>query len=155
MGKCFPTSNTLKSSQPRSFNRRHILSYGLNDTPTLALCYAITLLSPMNPNLRVTLTLTDNTIPTAHLWRVKSANSSSVASRRRAWRRTKITCWRKKTPLCIFQASKTGIALRCSLLACQMIRLSGRANYTLSMIWDRMTIIIALSNAGVGTSSLA
>jgi len=54
-----------------------------------------------------------------------------------------------------FQASKTRIASRSSWLPCQMIRLSGSGNYTLSRISDGMTITNALSNTGVETSSKA
>jgi len=98
---------------------------------------------------------TYKTIPTTHLRRMKSTNISSVGSRRRAWRSTMTTCWRKKTPLCVSQASTMGIASRSSWLACQMIRHSGSGNYTLSRIWDGMTITNALSNTGVETSSKA
>jgi len=68
---------------------------------------------------------------------------------------TMTTCWRKKPPLCVSQASTTGMASKISCLACQLIRLSGSGNYTLSRIWDRMTITNALSISVVDTSSKA
>jgi len=64
-------------------------------------------------------------------------------------------CRRKKTLLSISQASNLRMASRSSWLACQMIRLSGRGNYTLSRISDGMTITNSLSNAGVEASSKA
>jgi len=93
--------------------------------------------------------------PNYPLATVKSTNISSVGSRKRAWRRTMTTCWRKKTPLCVSQASKTWIACRSSWLAGQMIWLSGSGIYTLSRIWDGLTITNAWSNTGVETSSKA
>jgi len=120
--------------------------------PVLVPRWAITLLSPGNTTLRVSLRRTSRTILTTRLRRVKSTNISSVGSRRRAWRHTMTKCWRKKTPLCVSQASKTGMAYRSSWLACQMVWLSGSGNYTLSRIWDGMTITNALSNTGVETS---
>jgi len=47
------------------------------------------------------------------------------------------------------------MASRCRLLAYQIIRLTRSRNYTLSMIWDGMTITNALSNAWSETSSRA
>jgi len=152
----FPTSNTLTTSQTRSLNHHHhLLRRGWHNTPAPALRWAIALLSHWNATLRVSLRRTSKTIPTTPLWRVKSTNISSVGWRRRAWRRTMTTCWRKKTPLCVSQASKTGIASRSSWLACQMICLSGSGNYTLSRIWNGMTITNAISTTGVDTSSKA
>jgi len=151
----FPTSNTLKTLQTRSLNHRHLLCRGRKHTPAPALHWAITLLSDGNVTLRVALRWTYRTIPTTHLRRVKSTNISSVGPRRWVWRRKMTTCPRKKTPRCVCQASKTGIASRSSCVACQMIRLSGSGNYTLSRIWDGMTITNGLSNTGVETSSKA
>jgi len=151
----FPTSNTLKTSQTRSLNHRYHLCRGRNHTPAPVLRWALTLLSHGNATLRVYLRRTYKTIPTTHLRRVKSTKISSVGSRWRAWRRTMTTCWRKKTPLCVSQASKTGMASRSSWLACQMIWLSRSGNYTLSRIWNGMTITNARSNTGVETSSQA
>jgi len=54
-----------------------------------------------------------------------------------------------------FQATKMGIVSRSSWRACQMIRLLGSGNYTLSRKWDGITITNALSNTGVQTSSKA
>jgi len=151
----FPTSNTLKSWQTRSLNHCHLPCRGRTHTPVPALRWSITLLSHGNATLSVALIWTYRTIPTTHLWWVKSTNISSVGSRRRVWRRTMTTCWRKKTPLCVSQASKTGRASRSWWLACQMIKLSGSGNYTLSRIWDGMTITNGLSNTGVETSAKA
>jgi len=151
----FPASNTLKSSQTQSLNHRHLHCHGQNHTPALALRWAITLLSHGNAMLRVALWRTYRTISTTCLWRVKSTNISSVGSRRRVWKHTRTTCWRKKTPLCVSQASKTGMASRSSWLACQTIRLSGSGNYKISRISEGMTITNGLSNTGVVTSSKA
>ena len=75
--------------------------------------------------------------PTTHLRRMESTNISSVESRRRASIRTMTTCWRKKTPLWVSQASKTGMASRSFWLACQMIRPARSGNFTLSrMRWN-------------------
>jgi len=152
---CFPTSNTLKTSQTPSLNHRHHLCRGRKHTPAPALCWSITLLSHGNATLRVALRRTSRTISTTRLRRVKSTNIPSVGWRRRVWRCTMTTHWRKKTPLCVSQAAETGIASRSSLLACHMIRLSGSGNYTLSRIWDGMTITNGLSHTGVETSSQA
>jgi hypothetical protein len=104
---------------------------------------------------RVALRWTYNIIHTTLLRRMKGTNISRVGSRRRAWRRTLLMCWRKTTPLGVFQASKMGIGFRISWLLCQMIRLSGCGHYTLLRIWDGMTITNALSNTGVETLSKA
>jgi len=151
----FPTSNTLNTSQTRSLNHRRLHCRRRKHTPVPVLRWAITLLSHGNAMLRVSLRRTYRTIRTIRLRRVKSTNISSVGSRRRAWRRTMTTCWRKKTPLCVSQASKTEMASRSPWLAPQMIWLSGSGNYTLSRIWNGMTITNALSNTGVETSSKA
>jgi len=150
---CFPTSNKLKASQTWSLNHRHLLCHCRTHTLARALRCAITLLSHGNMMLRVALRRTFKTLTTSRLWRVKSTNISSVGSRRRAWRGTMTTCWRKKTPLCISQASKTWMASRSSWLASHVIRLSGRGNDTLSRVWDAMTNTNNLSNTGVKTSS--
>jgi len=148
----FPTSNTLKTYQTRSLNHRHLLCHGRKHTPAPALRCAITLLSYGNMTVTVALRRTYKTIPITGLWHVKSTNISSVGSRRRAWRRTMTTWWMKKTTLCVSQASKTEMASRSSWLPCQIIRLSGSGNYTLSSIWDGMTITNAVSNTGVEIS---
>jgi len=151
---CFPTSNRLKTSQTRSLNHRH-LCRGRKYNPAPAVRWSITLLSHGDATLRVALRRTYRSIPATHLRRVKITNICSVESRRRVWRHTMTTCGRKKTPLCVSKASKTRMVFRSSWLACQMIRLSGSGNYTLSRIWDGMTITNALSNTGVETSSKA
>jgi len=112
-------------------------------------------LSQGNAMLRVALRRRYRTIPTTCLGHVKRKNRSSVGSGRRVWRHTMTTCWRKKTPLCVSQASTMGMAFRTWWLAWQMIRLSRSGNYTLSRIWYGMTITNALSNTGVETSSKA
>jgi len=150
----FPYLNTLKTSPTRSLNHHH-LCRGRKYTPAPAFRWSMTLPSHWNTNLRVALRRTYRSIPTTHSRRVKSTNISSVGSRRRVWRRTITTCWRKKTPLWVSQTSNTGMVSRSSWLACQMIRLSGSGNYILSRIWDGMTITKALSNTGVETSSKA
>jgi len=154
-GTRFPTLNTLKSSQTQSLNLRHLLWHWWKYTPAPALRWSLTLLSHGNATLTVALRRTYKIIPTTHWQRVKSTNISSVGSRWKAWRRTMTTRWRKKSPLCISQASKMGIASKSSGLAFQMIRLLGRGNYTRSRIWDGMTMTNALSNIGVETSSKA
>jgi len=150
---CFPTSNTLKTSQTWSLHHRHLLCRGRKHTSAPVLRWAITLLSHGNATLRVSLRRTYKTIPSTRSWRMKSTNISSAGSRRRAWRRTMTMCWRKKTPLCVSQASNTAMASRSWWLACQMIWLSGSGNYTLSRIWNGMTITNAISNTGVETSA--
>jgi len=98
---------------------------------------------------------TYKTIPTTCLRPVKSTNLSSVGSRRSAYRRTMTICWSKNTALCISQASKSGMASRSTWLVCQIIKLSWCGNYTLSKIWDGMTITNALPNTQAETSSKA
>ena len=115
----------------------------------------ITLLSYGNATLSIALKQTDKPNPSTHLRRLKSTNIASVGSWRRAWRRSITTYWRKKTPLCVAQASNPGVASRCSGLACHKIKLLGSWKYTLSRIWNRMTITNAPSNTGVGTLSKA
>jgi len=154
-GTRFPTSNTLKASQTLSLNHRHLLGRGRKHIPALVLCQAIPLLSYGITTIRVALRQTYRTIPTTRLQHLKSTNISSVGSSRRVWRRTMTTCWRKKTALCVCQASKMGMVSRNSWLEFQMISLSGSGNYTLSSLWDGMTITNALSNTAVKTSSKA
>jgi len=151
----FPTWHTLNRWQSRSLNHRHLLWRGQKHTPVPVLRWAVTLLCHGNATLRVALRRTYRTIPTIRLRRVNSTNISSVGSRRRAWRRTKTTCWRKQTPLCVYEASKMGIVSRSSWVGCQMIWLSGSGNYTRSRIWNGMTITNVISNTGVETSSIA
>jgi len=151
----FRTSNTLKTSQTWSLNHRHLLCRGPKYTQEPAHPWSITLLRHGNRTLRVALRRSYKTTPTTRSRRVKSTNISSVGSRKRAWRRTMTTCCRKKTLLCISQASKTGIVSKSSWLACLMIRLLGSGNDTLSRIWDGMTITNALSNTGPEKSSKA
>jgi len=112
-------------------------------------------LNNRNATLMVRLRRTYKTIPTTHLRRLKSTSISSVGTRTRAWSRTMMMCWRKKTQLCVSQASKTEIGSRSSWLPCWMIRLLGCGTYTLWRIWDRRTITNAPSNTGVETSSKA
>jgi len=102
--------------------------------------------------LRVALRRTYKTIPTTCWPRMKSTNIFSEGSRRRAWRRTITMCWRKTTLLCISESSKMGMVSSSSWLACQMIRLLGSCNYTLSRIWDGITITKAPSTTAVKTS---
>jgi len=151
----FPTSNTLHTSQTRSLNHRDLLRHRRKHTLVPELRWTSTLLSHANATLRVSLRRTYKTIPTICLRRVERTTIPSVGSRRRAWRRTMTPCCRKKALLCISQASKMGIASRSSWLARQMIWLSGSGNYTLSRIWNGMTITNALSNTGVEISSRA
>jgi len=80
----FTTSNTLKTSQTRSLNHRHLLYHRREYTPAPVLRGAIALLSHGNAIVRVFLRRTYKTIPTTRLRRVKSTNISSVGSRRRA-----------------------------------------------------------------------
>jgi len=152
---CSPTSNTLTTSQTRSLNHRNLLRHGQEHTLAPVLRSLIALLCHGNAMHRDAFRQTYNTIPTTRLRTGKSTNISSVRSRRRAWRRTMSVCWRMKTPVCISQASNTVIESRSLSLACQMIRLLGSWNYTLSRIWDGMTITNALSNTRVETLSLA
>jgi len=151
----FTTLNTLKTSQTQSLNHRHLLCRRQKHTLSPAACWLITLLSHGNATLRVALRRTFKTIPTTCLRRMESRNISSVRLRKRVWKCTMTTCWRKKRPLCISQGSKTEFESRTSWLACQMITVSGSGNYTLWRIWDGMTITNGLSNTGVETSSTA
>ena len=148
----FPTSSTLKTSQTWSLNHRH-LWHGWKYTPAPALRLSITLLSHGNAIFRVAVKQTYKTISTTRCWCVKSTTLCSVGLRRRAWRHTMTTGWRKKTQLCVSESSKMWIASRSSWLACQMIMLSGSGNYTLLRIWDGITITNAQSNTGVETLS--
>jgi len=152
---CVPTSNTLKRSQTRSLNHRHLLCRGRTYSPAPALRWSITLLSHGNATLRVALGHTYKTTPTTCFQRVKSINISSVGSGRRALKGTMTTCRRNKTPLCISQASTMGMASKSSWLPCQVIRVLECGNYTLLRIWAGMTTTNALSNTGVETSSKA
>ena len=152
---CFPTLNMLKTSQTWSLNHRRILCRRRNYATAPAPRWSITLLSPGDTTFRVALRRTCKTISTTHLRPMKSKNIARVESRNKAWRGTMAMCWWKKAPLCISQASETEMASRSSWLAYEMIRLPGSGNYTLSRIWDGMTITNALSNTGVGTSSKA
>jgi len=151
----FPTANTFKTSQTRNLNQRHLFCRRQKHALAPVHRWASILLSHGNATLRVALRRTYRTIPTTGLRRVKNTNISSVRWRRGVWRRTMTTWWRKRTPLCVSQASKTGMACRSLWLASQMSRLSGSGNDTLSRIWDAMTITNGLSNTGVETSSKA
>jgi len=151
----FPTSTTLKTSHIRSLNHSHLLCRKRKSTPALAFPWSITLLSDGNATLWVGMRRIYKAIPTTRLRFVKSTDISSVGSRSKAWRRTLKTCWRKKTLLCLSQASKMGMVSRWWWLACQMIWLTGSGNYTLSSISDGITITNALSNTAVETSSNA
>jgi len=151
----FPTSNTLEPLPTRSLNHCQLSCRGRKHCPLPALHWASTLPSHGNAALGVVLRGTYKTIPTTRLRCVKSTNISVVGSRARAIKCTVRMCWRKKTPLRVSEASKEGIACRSLWQACQMIRLSWSGNYTLSRIWDGMSITNALSNTGVKTSSKA
>ena len=153
-GTCFPTSNMLQTSRTQSLNHRH-LCCGRKYTSAPVIRWSITLLSHFKATLRVALRRTYKTITTTHLGRVQSRNISSLGSRSGPWSCTMTPCWRQKTLLSVPQASKSGIVSRSSWLACQMIRISGSGNYTLSRIWDGITITNALSNPGVEMSSKA
>jgi len=150
----FPTSNTLKMLQTQRLNHCHLLCRGRKYTLARALSWSITLLSYGNTTLTVASRPINNTIPTTHLRSVNSTNISNVGSRGKAWRSTMRTGWRKNIPLCISHASNIGMGSKSSGLPCQMIRISGSGNYTLSRIWDGMTIAHPLSNTGVERSSL-
>ena len=130
----FPTSNTSKTSHTQGLNHRYLLYRGQKHTPALELRWAITLLSHGNVMLSVALRRTYKTIPTTHLQRLESTHISSVVSRRRAWRRTMTTFWRRETPLRVSQTSIRGIASKTSWLACEMISFSGSGNSTLVTI---------------------
>jgi len=151
----FPTPNLSKPSQTNTINHRHLLFRRLNYSQAAELRWGISLLNQGNATLSVALRWTYETIPTARSRCVVSPTLSRVGSRRMTWIHTMTTCWTKETPLCISQASKTAIVSRSSWITCQMIRLSGSGNYTLSTIWDWMTITNALSNTWVMTSSKA
>jgi len=148
----FHNSNTSKKLQSRSDNHCHLLCCGRNHTPVPVLRWVIASLSHGKPMRRVSLRWTYKTIPTIRFQCMKRRNIPSVGSRSRAWRHTMTTCWMKKTPLGISQASKTAMECGSSWVACQMIRLSGSGKYTLSRIWNGMTITNALSNSVVEKS---
>jgi len=150
----FPTSNMLKTSLNQSLNHLH-LCRGRIYTPAPPLRWSITLLRNGNATLSVALRRTYRSIPTTCLRYMKSTNIRSLGSTSRVWRHTMTTCWRKITPLCVSQASKTWMVSRSSWLACQMSRLSSSGNSILRRIWDEMTITNALSNTGVEISSTA
>jgi len=153
---CFPTSNTLESTNMRSFNHHHhLLCHRWKQTPAPVLPWVISLLSHGNETIRAAFGRTHNTMPSAHVWRMRSTNISIVGGRRWAWRHTMTTCWRRKTLLHVSQASKMGIISWWVWLACQMIRVSGSGNYTLLTLCDGVPNTNALSNTGVETSSEA
>jgi len=135
---CFPNSNTLETSHTRSLNHRHPLCHRHRHTPAPALHWVITSLSHWNATSRVTLREFDRTIPTIHLWCVKSTNTSSVGSWRREWRRTMTTYWTNKTPLYVSHDSQMRMVSRSFWLAAQMIRLSGE--------WKLQTLKAVRSN---------
>jgi len=141
----FCTSTKLKTSLTYSLSHRHLLCRGRKHTQALVLRWAITLLRPGNVTLRVALRRAQKTIPTTHLRCVKSTYISIVGWRRRAWRRSLTTCWRKKTPLRDSQVSKMGMVSLSSALACPMIRVCEFGKYTLLRKWDGMTITKSLS----------
>jgi len=153
--EALPTSNTLKTSQSGSLNNRRVLCRRRTYTIALALCWLITFLGHWKVMLRVAWRRTYGTILTTRSQRVKCTNTSSLGSRRMASRRSMTTFWKKKTLVCVSQASKTGMASKSLWLACQMISLFGSGNYTLWRIWDRMTITNAISNTRIKTSSKA
>jgi len=110
----FPTSNVLKTLQTWTLKDRHHRCCRRKHTPAPAFHWAITLLSHGNVMLRVAFRWSYRTIPTTCLQLVKSANISSVGSRRRAWRHSMTTSWRKNSLLCVSQASQTWMASRSS-----------------------------------------
>jgi len=144
-----------KTLNPQIPNHRHLLCGDRKHCQVPVLHLAIRLLSHGNAMLTVAFRRTYSTIATTRLQRVKSTSISSVGWRREVWRCTMTTCWRKKTPLFVSQASKTVMASRSWYLPSQMIRLSGSGNNTLSSLWDGITITNGLSNTGVDTSSKA
>jgi len=141
----FPTSNTLKTSQTWSLNYYHLLCQRWKHTRPPGLCCAFTLQFQGNATPRVALRRTYKTISTTRLRQMKSSNIRSVGSRWRAWRCTMTTCWMKKTPLCVSQASKMAMASRSSWLARGIYSRLGSGNSLLSKIWDGMTTTNALS----------
>jgi len=145
----------LKTSQRWNLHPGHLLCRRRNHTMALALRWVSTSLSHGDATLRVALERTYKTIPTTCLGRVKSTNILSVGSWRRAWTHTMTMSWRKKTLLCVSETSETGMSSSSSLLACLIIRLLWSGNYTLSKVWDAMTITNTLWNTGVETSSKA
>jgi len=152
----FPTSNTSNTLQTWSLNHHHHhLCHGRKHTLVLALNWVITLLSILEHNAQSALRRTYKTISTTRLRHVRCTNRSTVESRRRIRKRTMRMCWRKKTPLCVSQASKMGIVSINLWLACQMISIMGSGNDTLSRVWDGMTVTHAPSITGYETSSKA
>jgi len=152
-GTHFRIFNTLETSQPCSLNHHYHICRWRKLTVVQVLRWAIRLVSHGNVMLSVALKRTYKTIPTTILRHVKSTNISSVGWRSTRWRRTTTMYWRKKSPLCVSQPSKTGMVSSSSWLACKMIRLTGSGNRTLSRIWNRMTITNTLSNTIVETLS--
>jgi len=148
----FPTSNTLKTLETWSLNSCHLLWRRRKCTLVPALCWLITLLSHGNATLRVAWRWNYKTIPNTRLQRVKSKTLCSVASKRKAWRHTMATCWTRQTPLCDSQDLQLGMASKTWWLACQVIKLFGSGNYTLSRIWDGITITNPISTTEVETS---
>jgi len=149
----FSTSNRLKTLHTRSLNHRHLLGCRRNASPAPALSWVITLVRYGNIMLWIAWGRTYNTIPTTCSRSVNNTNIAIVGSRRRVWIRTMIKFWRKKTPLCVSQPSKTEMASRSLQLTFQTIGLLGSGNYTLSRKWDGMANTNTFSNAGVQTSS--
>jgi len=151
----FSTSTMMESLQTSSPNHRQLVFPRRNHTPAPVLRWAITFLRHGNVTLRVTFKHIYKTIPSTHLRHMMSKNISHVGSRRRAWRHTMTACWREKTPLSISQVSTTGMASRGQWLTCHMVRPLGCQNYTLSRIWDGMTITNTPLNSGAQTLSKA
>jgi len=150
---CLPTLKTLKTLHTHWFNHHHILFWTEKHTPVAAFCWAFRSLSHWNTTFRVTLNPTYNTIHTTELQYVNSTNINSLGSRGRERRNTTSMWWRKKILLCMSKPSEMGMASSRYWLACVIMRLSGSGNYTLSTIWDWMTITNALSDTWVETCS--
>jgi len=115
----FLISNKWKIMQTQSLKHRHLLCHRRKHTPAPAVCQASLLLSYRNAMCWVALSWTYRTIQTTWLRCMSNPKTSSVGSRRRAWRCMMTTWWRKKTPLGISEASKIGFSSRSLWLACQ------------------------------------
>jgi len=79
IGKCFPTSNTLNTSQTQSLDHRHLSCHRRKHTQAPVLCWGITLLNHGYAMLRVAFRRTYKRIPTIRLWHVKSTATSKSA----------------------------------------------------------------------------
>ena len=144
----------MRTSQTRGLNHHHHISCcGRKHTPAPAHHWVISLLGHGYATLWVALRRNYKTIPATQIQHVKSTNLSSVWLRRWAWRCTMTTCRRKETLLSLSWASQTGMASRSLWPAGQIIRLFGSGNYTISRIYNGLTLTNGLSNTAVETSS--